>query len=187
MERKEDMVLNAKTAELYMIAIEYEGYIDYGNKGYSDKMCRSSAALVRDICARHSIDEATCFRGVGTASTNVQGGAFHIKGHQHFSGNNHTDPGKYWNWVKYADLLQEQYTPDTDKEIKFMTIPNGIYRITNVNSKKVLNTRDCSGAALARVTQTDWNGKDCQRWRFEYAGDGWYKITSAVSGRALDV
>ena len=187
MVKENDMALHAQSANLYTIGIEHEGYMEYGNKWYSDKMYRSSAALVRDICARHSIDEATCYRGVATASTNVQGGAFHIKGHQHFSGNNHTDPGKYWNWVKYADMLQEQYTPDTDKEIKFMTIPNGIYRITNVNSKKVLNTRDCSGAPLARVTQTAWNGKDCQRWRFEFAGDGWYKITSVVSGRALDI
>jgi hypothetical protein len=90
-----------------------------------------------------------------------------------------------------APLLQklqsEKHTTGGEEEIKFAVIENGIYRITNVNSKKVMNTRDCSGKSLASVTQTTWAGKACQRWRFEYAGDGWYKITNLVSGRALEV
>jgi len=187
MVKESDMAYHMQSANASTIGIVHEGYAAYGNKWFSDKMYLSSAALVRDICTRRSIDGASCYRGLATANTNVQGAAFHIKGHQHFSGNNHTDPGKYWNWARYADMLQEKYTPETDKEIQFATIPNGIYRITNVNSKKVLNTRDCLGASLTRITQTAWSGKDCQRWRFEFAGDGWYKITSVVSGRALDV
>lgn len=83
--------------------------------------------------------------------------------------------------------LQRRQTANKEKEIPFATIPNGIYRITNVNSKKVLNTRECSGNQPARVTQTTWNGKACQRWRFNYAGAGWYKITSPASGRALEI
>ncbi|HUP11652.1 MAG TPA: RICIN domain-containing protein, partial [Niastella sp.] len=57
----------------------------------------------------------------------------------------------------------------------------------NVSSQKVLNTRDCSGNQLAKITQTAWNGKDCQLWRFEYAGEGWYKITNQAGGRALNI
>ncbi|OQP44661.1 hypothetical protein A4H97_09875 [Niastella yeongjuensis] len=90
-----------------------------------------------------------------------------------------------------APLLQqlqsEKHTADVERGINFITIENGVYRITNVNSNKVMNTRDCSGKSLAVVTQGTWAGKACQRWRFEYAGDGWYKITSLVSGRALEV
>jgi N-acetyl-anhydromuramyl-L-alanine amidase AmpD len=187
MVNENDMAYHVQGANANTIGIEHECYMEYGNKWYSDKMYRASAALVRDICARRAIDETSCYGGVATAGTNAQPAAIHIKGHQHYSGVTNTDPGKYWNWNKYANLLQEQYKPDTEEEIQFMSIPNGIYRITNVGSKKVMNTRDCSGNQLARVTQTAWNGKDCQRWRFEYAGDGCYKITNLVSGRALEV
>jgi N-acetyl-anhydromuramyl-L-alanine amidase AmpD len=187
MVKEGDMAFHVQSANAYTIGIEHEGYIENGNKWYSDKMYRSSAALVRNICTRRSIDETTCYRGAATAGTNLLSTAFSIKGHQHFNGHTHTDPGKYWNWRRYADLILEKEMEGADKEIAFMTIPNGIYRLTNVNSKKVLNTHDCSGNQLAKVTQTAWNGKDCQRWRFEYAGEGWYRITSVVSGRALDV
>ena len=93
--------------------------------------------------------------------------------------------------MRASPLLQqlqaEKNTAEREQDIKYAIIENGVYRITNVNSKKVMNTRDCSGRSLAIVTQTTWAGKACQRWRFEYAGDGWYKIISLVSGRALDV
>ncbi|HEY1200848.1 MAG TPA: RICIN domain-containing protein [Niastella sp.] len=181
MVKESDLALHAQSANAYTIGIEHEGFIESGNKWYSDKMYRSSAALVRDICTRYSIDGSACYRGAATAGT------LNIKGHQHFNGNAHTDPGKHWNWFKYAELIVDNQTDDAAQEQKFKGIANGVYRITNVSSRKVLNTRDCSGNQLAKITQTAWTGKDCQLWRFEYAGEGWYKITSQVSGRALDV
>ena len=187
MVKESDMAYHTQSANPYTIGIDHEGYVEQGNKWYNEKMYRASVDLVRDICTRRSIDETSCYRGPATAGINLLPGTVRIKGHQHYSGDTHTDPGKYWNWNKYADMLLDKNTTDTEKDQPFMTIPNGIYRITNVNSRKVLNTHDCSGATLARVTQNAWNGKDCQRWRFEYAGDGWYKIISLVSGRALDV
>ena len=187
MVKENDMAYHAQSANPYTIGIDHEGYVEQGNKWYSDKLYRASVDLVRDICARRSIDETACYRGPASAGTGLLPAAIRIKGHQHYNGQTHTDPGKYWNWNKYADMLLDKNIPDAEKDEPFKTIPNGIYRITNVSSKKVLNTRDCSGAPLTRVTQTAWNGKDCQRWRFEYAGDGWYKIISLVSGRALDV
>lgn len=187
MVKENDMALHMQNGNANTIGIEHEGYMEYGNKWYSGKMYQASAALVRDICIRRAIDEKTCFRGQAAAATNFQASGIHIKGHQHYSGNTHSDPGKYWNWNLYADMLLGKYVKETDNEVAFKTIPNGLYRITNAHSKKVLNTHDCSGHRLAKLTQTAWTGRDCQRWRFEYAGDGWYKITSAVSGRALDV
>jgi N-acetyl-anhydromuramyl-L-alanine amidase AmpD len=187
MVKERDMALHVQNANAYSIGIEHEGYPEYGNKWYTDKMYRASAALVRNICARYGIDATTCYRGLATSNSNAQSGAIHIKGHQHYSGNAQTDPGKYWNWTRYAELIVENEPAGNEKEIQFATIANGVYRITNVNSKKVMNTRDCSGRSLAYVTQTTWDGKDCQRWRFDYAGDGWYKITNLVSGRALEV
>ncbi|WP_207513564.1 RICIN domain-containing protein [Longitalea luteola] len=187
MVKEHDMALHVHTANAYTVGVEHEGYMEYGNKWYSDKMYMASAALVRDICIRRAIDERSCFRGPATTATSFQTAGVHIKGHQHYSGNAHADPGKYWNWNLYADMLLEKYVKDADPEVAFKTIPNGIYRITNVNSKKVLNTRDCAGHPLTKITQGGWTGRDCERWRFEYAGDGWYKITSLVSGRAMEV
>jgi N-acetyl-anhydromuramyl-L-alanine amidase AmpD len=187
MVKENDMALHVQSANAYSIGIEHEGYIEYGNKWYTDKMYKASAALVRNICTRYAIDATACYRGLATTNSNAQSGAIHIKGHQHYSGNTQTDPGKYWNWTRYAELIVEKETTGTEKEIQFATIANGVYRITNVNSKKVMNTRDCSGKSLAFVTQTTWDGKDCQRWRFDYAGDGWYKIINLVSGRALEI
>ncbi|WP_205509719.1 RICIN domain-containing protein [Longitalea arenae] len=182
-----DMALHVQNANAYSIGVEHEGYMEHGNKWYSGNMYRASAALVRDICIRRSIDEKACFRGQPAAGTDFQAAGIHIKGHQHYSGNMHTDPGKYWNWTLYADLLLDKQVMEINNEAAFTTIPNGIYRITNVHSKKVLNTRDCSGHQMAKLTQSAWMGRNCERWRFEYAGDGWYKITSLLSGRALDV
>jgi len=187
MVKENDMALHVQSANAYSIGIEHEGYIEYGDKWYTDKMYKASAALVRNICTRYAIDTTACYSGLATTNSNAQSGAIHIKGHQHFSGNAQTDPGKYWNWTRYAELIVEKETAGNEKEIPFATIANGVYRITNVNSKKVMNTRDCSGKSLAHVTQTTWDGKDCQRWRFDYAGDGWYKITNLVSGRALEI
>ncbi|THU38494.1 hypothetical protein FAM09_17675 [Niastella caeni] len=187
MVKESDMAYHAQGANSYAIGIDHEGYVEQGSKWYTDKMYHASADLVRNICSRLAIDETTCYRGPATIGTNFLAAGIHIKGHQHYNGNTHTDPGKYWDWNKYADMVMNKSILDNEKEQAFATIPNGIYRITNVNSKKVLNTRDCSGAPLARITQTAWDGRDCQRWRFEYAGNGWYKITSAVSGRALEV
>lgn len=181
MVKENDLALHAQSANAYTIGIEHEGFIESGNKWYSDKMYRSSAALVRDICTRYSIDGSACYRGTAGAGT------INIKGHQHYNGNAHTDPGKHWNWFRYAELIVDNQTDDAQPEEKFKGVPNGVYRITNVSSRKVLNTRDCSGNQLTRITQTAWSGKDCQLWRFEYAGEGWYKITNQVSGRALEV
>ena len=187
MVRENDLALHVQSANAYAIGIEHEGYLEYGNKWYTDKMYKASAALVRNICTRHAIDATACYMGLATTNSNAQSGAIHIKGHQHYSGNAQTDPGKYWNWTRYAELIVEKESLDNEKEIQFATIENGVYRITNVNSKKVMNTRDCSGKSLAYVTQTTWDGRACQRWRFDYAGDGWYKITNLVSGRALEI
>jgi N-acetyl-anhydromuramyl-L-alanine amidase AmpD len=89
----------------YTIGIEHEGFVASGNTWYTNALYNSSAALVRDICVSQHIDGTTCFRGPATSGTNFLPVTVRIKGHQHYSGNTHTDPGIYWNWSKYADLI----------------------------------------------------------------------------------
>jgi hypothetical protein len=102
-----DMAFHVRSANPFTIGIEHEGFVDQGATWYTDKLYRSSAMLVRAICSSRSIDKTTCYRGPATAGTNFLPVTVRIKGHQHYSGNTHTDPGKYWNWTKYADMLLE--------------------------------------------------------------------------------
>jgi N-acetyl-anhydromuramyl-L-alanine amidase AmpD len=118
MVREEDMAYHAHSANAYTIGITHEGYTREGDKWYSDKMYRSSAALVRDICNRRSISDSACFRGMATAGVNYLADNIHIKGHQHYSASLQTDPGKYWNWTKYADLLMNKLPPELIKNNK---------------------------------------------------------------------
>lgn len=185
MVREADMAYHVRSANSYTIGIEHEGYAEQGNKWYTEKMYQSSAALVRYICSSRGIDRTTCYRGPATTGTSFLPGSVRIKGHQHYSGNTHTDPGKYWNWDKYAGLLLDKANPIP--EAAYITVPNGVYRVGNVHSDKVMNLRDGSGNQPARITQQAWNGKDCQRWLFENTGNGWYIITSQLGRRVLDI
>lgn len=105
MVREKDKAWHVLNHNGYTIGIEHEGYVASGNTWYTTAMYKSSAALVRDICRGRNIDGKKCFRGPATAGTNPLPVTVRIKGHQHYSGNTHTDPGKYWNWVKYANLI----------------------------------------------------------------------------------
>ncbi|WFB07293.1 N-acetylmuramoyl-L-alanine amidase [Streptomyces sp. LX-29] len=70
------------------IGIEHEGWIDKPEY-FTDVMYRQSAALTAAICARYSIP-ATRSR---------------IIGHNEVPGTTHTDPGPYWDWDRYLDLV----------------------------------------------------------------------------------
>lgn len=100
---------NKKTNITYnssAIGIEHEGFIDEGATWYSSAMYESSAALVRDLCRRHKIDPKRTYSGKSTKGVNFLGDqCTKIKGHQHFRGNNHVDPGIYWDWDRYYRLV----------------------------------------------------------------------------------
>ena len=105
MVREKDKAWHVLNHNGYTIGIEHEGYVAQGNTWYTTAMYKSSSALVRDICRGRNIDGKKCFRGPASSGTNPQPVTVRIKGHQHYSGNTHTDPGKYWNWTKYANLI----------------------------------------------------------------------------------
>jgi hypothetical protein len=81
----------------HSIGIEHEGYI--GNRSwFTDAMCRSSARLSAYLARKYRIPIDRR----------------HIIGHNEVPGcpgagggvNCHTDPGRYWNWKKYMDLVR---------------------------------------------------------------------------------
>jgi peptidoglycan hydrolase-like amidase/N-acetyl-anhydromuramyl-L-alanine amidase AmpD len=88
----------------YTIGIEHEGYTSDAN-WYTDSMYVASAALVRNICTKYNISKDACFNGPATSAPNPQPATVRIKGHQHYEGSTYGDPGIYWNWTKYAALI----------------------------------------------------------------------------------
>lgn len=79
------------------IGIEHEGYISDGT-WYTDAMYRSSAALTRSIAQRY----------------NIPLDRTRIIGHNEVPGATHTDPGRYWNWTYYMQLVKGTWSTTID-------------------------------------------------------------------------
>jgi hypothetical protein len=71
------------------IGIEHDGW-DGDPANFTEEMYLASAALVRDICSRYSLD-------VDRA---------HIIGHDEVQNSPHGDPGGYWDWDYYMALVR---------------------------------------------------------------------------------
>lgn len=105
------MVRDAHTAwhvgsqNSYTLGIEHEGYVNNAS-WYTDAMYNASAALVRHFCSKYSaITCSSAYKGAASSGINVLATSVKIKGHQHYSGQTHTDPGINWNWSKYYNLI----------------------------------------------------------------------------------
>ena len=88
----------------YTLGTEHEGYVNTSSY-YTEAMYTSSANLTKDMCKSNSIDCSTCYGGASSASTQVLSSSYHVKGHQHYPNQTHTDPGQYWKWDKYKSLV----------------------------------------------------------------------------------
>lgn len=109
---EEDRAFHVKTDNATSIGIEHEGFIDDGGAWYSNEMYASSAALVRDICTRNGINPLQTFGGPPTNGIRTLSNVcYKVKGHQHFRGNNHIDPGPFWDWDRYYRLINPDPAP----------------------------------------------------------------------------
>ncbi|MEK8172654.1 peptidoglycan recognition family protein [Streptomyces sp. M19] len=70
------------------IGIEHEGWVDKPEY-FTKELYTSSAALTSAICDRYGIPKTRD----------------HIIGHVEVPGATHTDPGKYWDWDRYMELV----------------------------------------------------------------------------------
>ena len=87
------------------LGIEHEGYIDNAS-WYTTAMYNASAGITRHFCAKYSAIKCnTAFLGPATRTVKVLPASVKVKGHQHYSGNDHTDPGINWDWSRYYKLL----------------------------------------------------------------------------------
>ncbi|MER7727552.1 peptidoglycan-binding protein [Streptomyces sp. NPDC096323] len=97
MVRDKDTAYHAKSANASALGIEHEGFID-DPSWFTDSMYRSSAALTAYLCDRYGIPKDRA----------------HIIGHSEAPGNDHTDPGPYWNWTRYMELVAGSTTTTAD-------------------------------------------------------------------------
>ncbi|MEU3223875.1 peptidoglycan-binding protein [Streptomyces sp. NPDC006976] len=88
MVRDADTAYHARSANASALGIEHEGFID-DPSWFTDSMYRSSAALTAYLCDRYGIPKDRA----------------HIIGHSEAPGNDHTDPGPYWDWNRYMELV----------------------------------------------------------------------------------
>jgi hypothetical protein len=88
----------------YTLGIEHEGYVDNA-AWYTTAMYNASAALTRHFCTRYSIPCSSAYNGAAGSGINVLPASVKIKGHQHYPGQTHTDPGINWDWRRYYTLL----------------------------------------------------------------------------------
>ncbi len=121
MVREADKAWHVGNCNGYTVGIEHEAY---GNiySYFTPIMYEKSAALTRDICDRNGISPLRMFYRDTLDDGTVLNSGIHdlggesactkIRGHQHFPGQSHTDPGQYWNWNYYFKLVNHD-TPVT--------------------------------------------------------------------------
>jgi len=106
----------------YAIGYEHEGFVD-DPSWYTTTMYQTSADLTRDVCVgnninplrmfyRDTLDDGTAL-DYGIHSLGAEGSCIKIKGHQHFPGQTHTDPGPNWCWDYYFKLVNNNPTATT--------------------------------------------------------------------------
>lgn len=179
MVREKDKAYHVLNHNGYTIGIEHEGYVADA-KWYTNSMYSSSAALVRNICTKYGISKAACFKGAATSGTNYQPKTVRIKGHQHYDGNSHTDPGINWNWKKYAALINPATVATTkiaiavsDQETGF-AVANAAVMVTGPDG------------ATTRI-QTDENGQTSfdagkGKYTFSFSANGYDPIATSFEG-----
>ena len=103
--RESDKAWHARSHNPYSLGIEHEAFV--GNSSwYTAAMYNASSGIVRMFCARYAgITCSSAYKGASSSGHMVLDDSVDIKGHQHLSDNDHNDPGIYWNWARYYDLI----------------------------------------------------------------------------------
>ncbi|MBW8804569.1 MAG: N-acetylmuramoyl-L-alanine amidase [Catenulisporales bacterium] len=116
----------------HSIGIEQEGYALTGATWYSEAMYRSTAALVRYLAAKYGIP------------LDRQ----HILGHDDIPGSSNTriptqhwDPGPYWNWSHFMDLLGAPIRPDAPPTSNVIAV-NPVFQLNQQVVSGCMNIQD---------------------------------------------
>ncbi|MDC0231629.1 N-acetylmuramoyl-L-alanine amidase, partial [Aureispira] len=100
-----DKAWHASNANPFAVGIEHEGYVA-DPSWYTNVMYQSSSSLTKSIAARNNIPILKAYDVNGEHGVHHNSNScFSIKGHMHYPSNNHSDPGQYWDWHRYYDLI----------------------------------------------------------------------------------
>jgi N-acetyl-anhydromuramyl-L-alanine amidase AmpD len=178
MVREADRAWHVRNHNSYTVGIEHEGWVNDAT-WYTNNMYNSSAALVRDICSSHNINKAAVFPGPATSTVNYQPVTVRIKGHQHYDGNSHTDPGINWNWAKYKALINPTTTVTTitfnaKNQETGVAIGSASVSIKRPNGTTSTATTDASGKLVF--------GADTGRFEFTFSKSGYTSLKTFFIG-----
>ena len=87
---------------------------------------------------------------------------------------------------KNGNIQLERFAYSSKQKYRIEYIGEGYYKISNLNTGKVLDVKNGSAAAKANLQQYSWNGTDAQLWKFVDAKNGSYYIKSKL-GTAVDL
>lgn len=175
----------------YTLGIEHEGYVDNA-AWYTTAMYNASAALTRHFCTRYAIPCASAYNGAAGSGINVLPASVKIKGHQHYPGQTHTDPGINWDWRRYYTLLNPGSgggTPRTldgfeSGEGHFDTTPAYSGSTTGIGAGSTAE-RDCSVARVGSCSehlQLVDNPSNTQPWAVRFlSGSGTPSANTSVA------
>lgn len=148
------------------IGIEHEGYVSDA-QNYTDKMYKSSAALVRWICDKYGIPKDRS----------------HIVGHGDpvlADCNTHTDPGPYWNWTYFLGLVN-----GTGGGTSTGTLKGAVFWGTNFDTDKSDTSKRIVGATVKTNTGKTATTDSSGFYTFSLA-PGTYTVTASASGYSTE-
>ena len=122
---------------------------------YTTSMYNASANLVKHFCIRYGIDCKKTYNGASSSGVVVLSSSIKIKGHQHFSGQTHTDPGINWDWPRYYALINGGSSPN-DKILDSFESSEGNF--THSPSYSGSTTGISSSSTAQRTSSISKNG-----------------------------
>ncbi len=124
MVREANYAWHARCWNSYMFGTEHEGFAS-NPAWYTDAMYQSSGALQRHLCDKFSIAKDRN-HVIAHGQKAVSGWAAYINNNYPYIDpycNTHTDPGPYWNWGKFMDIItQANSKPDAPSDLKAIAL-----------------------------------------------------------------
>lgn len=176
-----DRAWHVSNSNSYAIGLEHEGFVN-DPSWYTDVMYRVSADLTKDIAARRAMPLKRTYDVNGDNGLNpISDGCFRIKGHQHFPAQTHTDPGQFWDWNRYYDLLNPASAVPTNNFTSCsgsFTDPGGAGNYTN--DERTFYRIAPTGASSVTLSFSSFNLEAGFDYLYVYDGDSYNDSLIAV-------
>jgi len=165
-----DKAWHVGSANPYTIGYEHEGYVN-DPSWYTTAMYNASAGISIDVTnSGYGISPLRTYFGTSSSGTNTLGGCTHIKGHQHYPSQSHTDPGINWDWERYYQLINANPTINSQNNLTGNFYDSGGPTSNYTNDERELTLIAPSGATTVTVTFSQFDLE--ANWDYLYIYDG---------------